>query len=265
MKKTYILAVAVMLAFGLSACGDKDAHKYKEPTSSKANTESKPEYFREPEDTSTTEEESSEAVTEDSDSSTESKTPAESKAEKRPEKTTSKPATDPDDGKSYVFDDPEGEVAVVQNDDGTITVAIPSNGITNEEANYSDHHIVKKEEVKSEENSDMTYLTFDEDYFNTVAQNNINSSKETLDDLIANGLDAYTTVTDITYNDDFTDFTIHVKSKEDFEKSADKEITAVIEQAASIYHTYSLHEDVTFTFRFVDADGNEFLKEMIAG
>ncbi|MBO4865946.1 MAG: hypothetical protein J5582_05175 [Ruminococcus sp.] len=264
MKKIYILTAAVIMAFGLSACGSKDAHTYKRQSSSKAETESKADTSSVTEDNSVTDAESSETVTEDSDSSAESKA-ADSKAEKKPKKTTSKPATDPDGGKSYVFDDPEGEVAIAKNDDGTITVAIPSNGITNEEANYSDHHIIKKEEVKSEENSDMTYLTFDEDYFNTVAQNNINSSKETLDDLIANGLDAYETVTDITYNEEFTDFTIQVKSREAFEKSSDKEITAVIEQAASIYHTYSLHEDVTFTFRFVDADGNEFLKEMIAG
>ncbi|MCR5542453.1 MAG: hypothetical protein K6F71_16735 [Ruminococcus sp.] len=253
MKKICILTAAVMLAFGLSACNNKEAHKYKAPTSSKANTESKTDTSSETEDSSTTEDESSEAATE-------SKTAAESKAEK----TSSKTDDQPSDGKSYVFDDPDGEVAIAKNDDGTITVAIPTDGITSEEANYSDHHIIKKEEVKSEENADMTYFTFDEEYFNSLAEENINSSKETLDVLIANGLGDYETITDITYNEEFTDFTIHVTSKEAFEKSEDKEITSTIEQAASLYHTYSLHEDVTLTIHFVDADGNEFLKEVMA-
>ncbi|WP_024858557.1 LptM family lipoprotein [Ruminococcus albus] len=264
MKKICILTAAVILAFGLSSCGNKDSHTYKRQTSSKASAESKADTSSDTDDDSVTDAESSEVITEESEKSDESK-PAESKAEKKPATTTSSKADSlPDDGKSYVFDDPSGDVAVAKNEDGTITVAIPSNSITNEEANYSDHHIIKKEEVKSDENADMTYITIDENYYNTLAEKNINSSRETLDDLIANGLDSYETVTDITYNDDLTDFTIHVKNREAFEKSEDKEITSVIESAASDYHTYSLHEDVTLTFHFVDADGNEFLKEVLA-
>jgi hypothetical protein len=259
MKKICIITAAVILASGLSACGDKNAHKYTKPINSKTSLESKADTSSEAEENSATDAESSEAVTENSESA-ESKTSAESKAEKKSSKTDSKP----NDGKSYVFDDPSGDVAVVKNDDGTITVAIPSDSITNEEAHYSDRHSIKKEEVKSEEESDMTYLTFDENYYNTLAEENINSSKETLDDLIANGLGDYETITDITFDDDLTDFTIHVTSRDAFEKSEDKEITSTIEQAASLYHTYSLHEDVTFTFHFVDADGNEFLKEVMA-
>lgn len=260
MKKICVLTAAILMAFGLCACGKKIVSSEKEQTSSEPKTESKADTSSEAEDSSTTEDESSEAAIDSSEA------PSESEAESsQTEKTL--PQTDD----SAVYEAEESDLDIVNNSDGTVTIVLADTGLPLADdmiQRYSLHDGMVKKEVTASQRADsaeLTYLTFDAESFRDVADNAMSTCKEALDATLTDRPDLYSSITAISYNDEFTDFTISVTNKEDFENNSDKEITADIEKYAAYYHAYAGDDAVTYTFHFIDADGNEFLKDVLAG
>ena len=260
MKKIYALSAAIILSLSLCACGNVTKPAANSEAVSEKAAESISESVAETEESS---EEETESSAEDTQSS---ETITESQADSKEETSESQAENETPDSDS-ANDEQLGDIGIEKNDDGTVTMmfsyAFLFGDIDSAIEHYSELDGFIKSEIKGTDEDKFSkhlYLTFTAEGYQAIAD----EAMETFKYSIASVPNDYDTVTDLKYNDEFTDFYIYTTNQTDFENSDDISITEDIEYHTTFYHVYALDDDdVTITYHFIDADGNEFLTDVL--
>lgn len=258
MKKIYALSAAIILSLSLCACGNVTQPAASSEAVSEKAAESISESAAEAEESSEEETESSAEDTQSSETITESQADSkEETSESQAENET--PDSDSDNNEQL------GDFGIEKNDDGTVTMMLSDAFLVEDESisYYSGlDGFIKSEIIDTDEdgNPKHVYLTFTEEGYKTIADEGMQSCKY----MIVFVPKSYETITDLKFNEEFTDFYIYTSNQKDFENSEDKSITGDIEYITTFYHAYALDDDdVTITYHFIDADGNEFLTDVL--
>lgn len=260
MKKIYALSAAIILSLSLCACGNVTKPAANSEAVSEKAAESISESAAETEESS---EEESESSAEDTQSS---ETITESQADSKEETSESQAENETPDSDS-ANNEQLGDIGIEKNDDGTVTMmfsyAFLFGDIDSAIEHYSELDGFIKSEIKGTDEDKFSkhlYLTFTAEGYQAIADEAMEAFKYS----IASVPKSYETITDLKFNEEFTDFYIYTTNQTDFENSDDISITEDIEYHTTFYHVYALDDDdVTITYHFMDADGNEFLTDVL--
>lgn len=99
------------------------------------------------------------------------------------------------------------------------------------------------------------------EYYEEALQKAKEECSRIMDEIVPKG--DYPTITNIEYNDDFTEFYITVTDEESYNNSLDSMFMFYVYYAAGIYHAYAQTQDVTITVHMIDQNNNEFATEVI--